>query len=363
MSISARALNRATLERQLLLKRESLAVGDAVRRVVALQAQHPASPYLALWNRLTEFNPADLDEAFAAYSVVRATLLRITMHAVHAEDYREFREAMEPSLCAARLRDKRFTASGLTQDDAYELIPELLDFADQPRTVDECKDWLGERSSTGLHPGVWWALRQYAPLWHAPAEVPWSFETARSYLAARKRPTLADANASGTALQTLIKRYLEGFGPASVADMAQFAMVYRSLAKAAVQALGDELVRLEGPNGTVLYDIPGGLLPSEDVTAPPRLLGMWDNVLLAYADRSRVIPAAYRKYVTRLNGDVLPTLLVDGYVAGVWRAVDGGIEATAFHALPDEAWQGLAVEASKTRGIPLRARFFRLSSL
>ncbi len=64
---------------------------------------------------------------------------------------------------------------------------------------------------------------------------------------------------------------------------------------------------------------------------------MWDHVLLAYADRSRVIPPDYRKLVTRSNGDVLPTLLVDGYVAGVWRPVEGGIEATAFHRHPAEA--------------------------
>ncbi len=72
---------------------------------------------------------------------------------------------------------------------------------------------------------------------------------------------------------------------------------------------------------------------------------MWDSTLLAYADRSRVIPPAYRRLVIRQNGNVLPTLLVDGYVAGVWRPVGDGIEATAFHRLPDEAWQGLAGEA------------------
>ena len=73
---------------------------------------------------------------------------------------------------------------------------------------------------------------------------------------------------------------------------------------------------------------------------------MWDSVLLAYADRSRVIPPDYRRLVIHQNGDVLPTLLVDGYVAGVWRAVEGGIEATAFHALSADAWKGLAAEAT-----------------
>lgn len=94
-----------------------------------------------------------------------------------------------------------------------------------------------------------------------------------------------------------------------------------------------------------LYDLPGAWLPDEDTPAPPRLLPMWDSTLLAYQDRGRMIPPDYRRLVIRKNGDVLPTLLVDGYVAGVWRAVDGRIEATAFHPLPEEAWAGLASEA------------------
>lgn len=75
------------------------------------------------------------------------------------------------------------------------------------------------------------------------------------------------------------------------------------------------------------------------------LMAIWDSIPLAYVDRSRVIPPDYRKLVTRMNGDVLPTLLVDGYVTGVWRPVVGGIEATAFSGLPDEAWDGLAAGA------------------
>ena len=99
----------------------------------------------------------------------------------------------------------------------------------------------------------------------------------------------------------------------------------------------------------MLYDVPGGVVPDEDVPAPPRLLPMWDSILLAYADRSRVMPPAYRKIVMRNNGDVLPTLLVDGLVAGVWRTLEDGIEATAFHPLTDEDWSGLDAEAAALR--------------
>ena len=142
-------------------------------------------------------------------------------------------------------------------------------------------------------------------------------------------------------------RYLEGFGPASVQDVAQFALLHRSTVRSAVQALDGELVHLEGPGGVELFDVPGVPVPDEDTPAPPRLMAMWDSVLLAYADRSRIIPPEYRKLVMRSNGDVLPTLLVDGHVCGVWRPVDGGIEATAFHPLADDAWDGLAAEARR----------------
>ncbi|MFF1901814.1 winged helix DNA-binding domain-containing protein [Kitasatospora sp. NPDC058218] len=346
MMITARALNRATLARQLLLGRESLDVVDAVRRVVALQAQQPASPYLALWNRLSDFDPAGLDAAQADFRTARTTLMRVTLHTVHAEDYPALRAAMEPVLRASRLGDSRFTASGLTADDARALLPDLLDFADRPRTNAEFGDWLENRLGGPLEPAAWRMLRQYAPLWHVPTARPWSFDSRPPYVAASPRPAPADPDAASEGLKTLIRRYLEGFGPASVADMARFALVGRARVRAAVQALGDALEQLEGPDATVLYDIPGAPRPAEETPAPPRLMAMWDSVLLAHDDRSRVVPPPYRKHVTRVNGDVLPTLLVDGHVAGVWRAVDGGIEAGAFHPLPDHVWNGLAAEAA-----------------
>ena len=161
-------------------------------------------------------------------------------------------------------------------------------------------------------------------------------------------------------MRWLVRRYLEGFGPATIQDIAQFSTIYRPPVKDAVAALGDELVRLEGPNGEELLDIAGGKLPPEDSPAPPRLLPMWDSTLLAYKDRSRIVPQDYRTLVMRNNGDVLPTLLVDGYVAGVWRPIDGGIEATAFHAIPPKAWKGLEAEARALVGIPGRSRPRRL---
>ncbi len=342
MRLSARRLNRATLDRQLLLRRERLPVVDAVRRVVGLQAQEPASPYLALWNRLEDFDPAALDAAFAAHEVVKASLMRITLHAVAAEDYPAFHNAMRFALRAARLGDRRYLSTGLSTADADALLPHLLEFARRPSTGAQIEAALTERLGRESPRRLWWALRTFAPLAHAPTGGPWSFGTRPSYVTARLSPDTVDQAESE---RRLARRYLEGFGPASVADLARFATLYRSRARSALQAIEDELDRYEAPDGTELFDVPGGSLPAEDVPAPPRLLPMWDSVLLAYDDRGRVIPADHRKLVIRINGDVLPTLLVDGYVAGVWRAVPDGIEATAFAPLPEGAWAGLAAEA------------------
>ncbi|MFE6092673.1 winged helix DNA-binding domain-containing protein [Streptomyces massasporeus] len=345
MDITAQELNRATLGRQLLLGRESMEAGEAVRRVVALQAQHAASPYVALWNRLAGFAPAELDAAFSGRAVVKATLMRITLHAVHVDDYQVFREAMQQTLYASRL-GYRFAAAGLTPADGQALVPELLDFADRPRTAAEVQDWLAERVGEERKAGAWWGLKAYAPLLHVPTGGPWSFGARSSFVAARTGPVPEGRETVAEALGHLVLRYLAGFGPASVADVAQFAMVPRAPVRRALLALGDAVEHLRGPDGTVLYDVRGASRPPADTPAPPRLMAMWDSVLLAHADRSRVIPPAYRRLVIRVNGDVLPTLLVDGRVAGVWRALDGGIEATAFHDLPAAVWEGLAEEAA-----------------
>ncbi|MFJ8018160.1 winged helix DNA-binding domain-containing protein [Streptomyces sp. NPDC096339] len=349
MIISERELNRATLSRQLLLEREPLTVPDGLRRVVALQAQHPASPYVALWNRLAGFTPAELDAAFRGRSAVKATLMRITLHAVHAEDYPAFRAAMRPTLYASRLGG-RFAAAGLTPSDADALLPDLLAFARRPRTSAQMQAWTGERVGAERKDAAWWGLKGYAPLHHAPTDAPWSFGDRPSFVAAGPgEGSSADVPASRAvdpyALRTLVLRYLAGFGPASVADVAQFAMVQRAPVREALRALDGAVEELRGPDGVTLYDLPGASRPPAETPAPPRLMAMWDSILLAYADRGRVIPPDYRPLVIRRNGDVLPTLLVDGHVAGVWRPTDRGVEATAFHPLAPAVWDGLAEEA------------------
>ncbi|MDY7100598.1 MAG: winged helix DNA-binding domain-containing protein [Actinomycetota bacterium] len=342
MRLTPGQLNRATLERQLLLRREPIGVVDGVRRIVAIQAQEPASPYVALWNRLEGFDPSELDAAFATAAVVKASLMRITLHAVHADDHPTFHEAMTPTLRAARLNDRRFRATGLTIDEADALVPALVERAGEVCTKDDIERLLGERLGGPPHEGVWWALRTYAPLVHAPTGGPWSFGRRPSYRAAPQ----GERPAPDAALDGLVRRYLAGFGPASARDVAQFALRKMSDVRPALARMADTLTTAQGPDGDTLFDVPGAALPDEDTPAPPRLLAMWDSILLAHADRSRIIPEEHRAHVIRRNGDVLPTLLVDGRVAGVWRPIEGGIEARAFHPLDDATWDGLAAEAA-----------------
>ncbi|GHA22809.1 hypothetical protein GCM10010329_52740 [Streptomyces spiroverticillatus] len=321
-----------------------MTVTDAVRRIVALQAQHAPSPYLALWNRIEGFEPADLDAAFSSRAVVKATLMRITLHAVAADDYQPFRSAVQPTLYGSGL-SSRFTDTGLTLADARELAAELLVFAKETRTSAEVKEWLAERVGAERRDDAFRGVLVYAPLHHVPTGGPWSYGARPSFVTAGADPVQEGREVDVPALRQLILRYLAGFGPASVADVAQFGLVPRTPVRQVLRELAGEVEELPGPDGTVLYDLPGALRPDADVPTPVRLLPMWDSTLLAYADRSRMIPPELRKVVIRNNGDVLPTLLVDGYVAGVWRLVDDAVEVTAFRDLRPGQWEEVAQEA------------------
>lgn len=343
MLLTPRQLNRTTLARQLLSKRELLTVPEALRRVTALQAQEAASPYVALWNRLANFDPAELDAAFHHREVVKATLMRITLHAVLAEDHAAFQVAMRPNLRASCLNDPRFTRSGLSAPDVDALLPLLLDFTREARSKRDIEAFLTARLGFH-HAGVWWAVRRYAPLRHAPSDMPWSFGTRPAYETAS-----LDEAPHEACVQRLVRRYLEAFGPATVRDMQGFTLLRAPVIRAALLGLRDELMQTSGPGGLTYFDVRSGVIADEDTPAPPRLMAMWDSVLLAYANRARIIPPAYRRVVIRQNGDVLPTVLVDGYVAGVWRPAASGIEIKAFTDLPSGAWEALSNEAADLR--------------
>jgi hypothetical protein len=345
VTLTARQLALATLDRQLLLERGDLDVAEAVRRLCALQAQSPASPYLALWNRVRDFVPEDLDAAFQERRVVKATLMRITLHAVHADDYAPFHAVMMPTLRASRLYDRRFTSTELTDADADGLLPELPGLLERPRTGAEMEEELA--GQWGEHARrVWWALRTYAPLQHVPLGRPWSFTQPNTYVASPADTGSVPRDAAVGARRLLLS-YLRAFGPASAQDFARFTLLGRQVITQALRELGDEVVRVAGPGRAVLFDLADATVPAEDTPTPPRLLPMWDSTLLAHVVPGRLMPPEHRPWVVRRNGDVLPTLLVDGEVSGVWRTVDGGLEMTAFRELGKAAWLGVTEEAER----------------
>jgi hypothetical protein len=252
---------------------------------------------------------------------------------------------MQQTLRGARLNDRRFRSENVPMEAVEALVPDLLSFTSTPRQNRDVEGWIEERFGSPK-PRVWWALRQYGPIVHATTGGPWAFGPRPSYVGAISQDRPGDPAAS---VQQLVRRYLEGFGPATMADIAQFSTIHRAPIKEALAALGDELEHHEGPTGTVLYDVPDAVLPDEDTPAPPRLMAMWDSTLLAYADRARMMPPESRRLVMRNNGDVLPTILVDGRVAGVWRPLQDGIEARAFQQLSAADWRALEQEAHALR--------------
>jgi len=316
--LSPAALNRATLARQHLLERTSMDVVPAVESLAGLQAQEPASPYLALWARLAGFAAADLDRAFADRSVVKATLMRVTLHAVSAADYRRLLPALRPMHHGLRRRG----SGSIDEAVVRHLGRSALDFAAEPRSNPELRDHVdGEATRLGLDlDEAWWWVRLRHDFVHVPTTRPWSFS---------RRPTLAAAGAwlddptfvlEHQAIEHLVRRYLAAFGPATIADAASWSGLTIARLRPAVTAIEEagDLRRARDDRGRVLLDLADSPLPGRDADAPPRLLPMWDSLLLAHADRTRVIDDAARTIVIGRNGDTLPTFLVDGRVAGLW---------------------------------------------
>jgi hypothetical protein len=317
--LTTRELGRATLARQGLLERVSLDPVAAIERFGPLQAQEPASPFIALWSRLAGFEAAHLREAIADRAIVKAVSLRGTLHLLSAADYLAIEGAIRPMLRAWRARDQYRDAD---VDDIDAVEEAALDFADRPRTNREMAEFLGALDGVGGRTGedVWWRVRRHAPFVIAPTDgEPWSFGRRVSVVAARSWLSGAAFADERTASEHLVRRYLGAFGPASLADMHAWSRIAIGRLRPVAERL-DGVMRLPDEAGKELFDLAGAPRPDASVEAPPRLLPMWDSALLAHADRSRILPPDLRRSVIATNGDVMPTVTVDGRVAGLWWA-------------------------------------------
>lgn len=355
--IPKRTLNRAALARQLLLGRVDRPVPDVVEHVGGLQAQTPHTWYTGLWNRIEGFRPEDASKLLESRQLVRIALQRSTIHLVTARDAL----AMRPLLQVVTERMTRTTfvrkLRGVDLDELAAAGRELVEAT--PMTFAALGRALAERWPGNDPHALSQVVRWLVPLVQVPPRGLWgrsgpiAHTSAEAWLGFEAPPMTP---------QELVRRYLAAFGPATVADAARFTILTRDMVREAVKAAGDTIVRLEGPGGAELLDVPGAPLPDEDAPAPPRLLPMWDGVVLAHEPPGRVLTPEVRPAVVKRNGDVLPVALVDGEAAGVWRPVEGDVEVTAFRRLTPAEWDGLAEEAQRLapvleRDARLYARF------
>jgi hypothetical protein len=333
--LTQRELNRATLARQLLLRRERLSPVRAIERLAGLQAQLPSSPYLALWARLDGFERASLERALTRRRVVKALLMRATMHLVSARDL--------PFLDAAVRETRTLVRARGTQPPPDELVQRIVALArERPRTRTEIMDALGFHSRTqdvGEIRTYSWVIA-LGRLEQTPESAFHGFRGSPAYEAAdHAHPPRDEATAYA------IRRYLSAFGPATRADVSQWSGVpIRDLAG------GFERLRLRtlrDEHGRELFDLPRAPLPPGDTPAPPRLLPRWDELLLAHKDRTRVLPDEYRRTVIHKNGDVQQAFLVDGVVGGLWRLDGGKVVLEPFAPVPRAARRELGDEAAR----------------
>jgi hypothetical protein len=315
--VTLRELSRATLARQMLLAREKATVLQAVERLVGLQAQLARPPFLALWSRLESFRPEDLTRLVHARKLVRATLMRGTLHLVSARDYRVLRPALQATFTEGMLAVLGHRAKNVDVEGVAAEARACLE--ERPQTFEEIRAVLAKRWPELDARAMGYAVRMHLPLVQVPTDARWGWPASSCFAAADSwlgagLPTKVD-------LPAIVRRYLAAFGPASVRD-AQGFLGLRDLA-GAFAALGKKLLVLRDERGRELFDLPEAPRPSGDTPAPVRFLPDFDNMLLGHADRTRVVSEPHRARLATRNLRVLPVFLVDGFVAGTWTIVSG----------------------------------------
>jgi len=312
--LSLRELGRATLARQLLLERRRLPVAEAVSRLAGMQAQEPGPPFLGLWSRLEDFDGSELTQAIEQRRVVRATLMRGTLHLMSAADFARLRSAIAPAVGDGMLRVLGARAEGLDVEGLVEEGRSLFDDA-ETLSAKTLRDALAQRHPEADARAVAAVVRTQLPLVRVPDGGRWGFTPQAPFTDAERwlgRPLRKSADRA-----ELVRRYLASFGPATVRDAEAWSGV-GGLGEV-FEAVRGELEIFKDEHGRELFDLPGAPRPPEDAEAPVRLLPEFDNLVLAHADRSRVIADRHREHLTTKNLRVRATALVDGTVAAFWR--------------------------------------------
>ncbi len=331
--ITLRELNRAALARQLLLQRTRLSPTAVIERLVGMQAQSPQAPYVGIWTRTTGFRRGSLERLLRQGTIVRATATRQTLHLVTPRDLALIWAAMSETTFpweSERAKQLALSARALA--------------ADRPVTSAEAIAQL--ETELGLVDGAarlaWRTARAAALLVHHHERALWQPSTDLRFVALAE----PEPHVPVEARAEILRRYLTAFGPSTRRDIRAWSRLRVGEIDAALELL-EPLRRFRDEQGRELLDVPRAPLPDAGTPAPVRFLPKWDNVLLAWDDRARVLPDAYRKTVIRPNGDVAQTFLVDGFVAGIWRVDDGRVVLEPFEPLPAAARREVEDEAAR----------------
>ncbi|MDP9869832.1 MULTISPECIES: winged helix DNA-binding domain-containing protein [Streptosporangium] len=311
--LSRRALNRATLDRQLLLSRAELPAFEAVRHLYGMQAQAPDPPYIGLWSRLAAFGHEDLSRLLHERKVVRLALMRSTIHLVAADDCLALRPLLRPMLVRALLGSRGKGLAGLDLDELAAAGRALVE--EGPLTFGELGERLRERWPERAPADLANAVRNTVALVQVPPRGIWGVGGQPAHTSAEVwlgRPL--DGRAS---LEEMIRRYLAAYGPAAVMDIQQWS----GMTRLAEVVKGMELRTFVTEEGAELVDLPEASRPGPDTPAPVRYLSEFDNMLLSFSERTRtrIMADEHRAKVFTVNGIIKATVLVDGFVRGRWK--------------------------------------------
>jgi hypothetical protein len=342
-------LNRATLERQLLLHRSDRPPLAAVEHLVGLQAQVPLNPYLGLWSRLTRFEPASLSRLLIDREVVRIVVMRGTIHLVTADDCLVLRPLVQPVLDAELARHPDYGPPIEGVDLAPVLAFARTLTAEQPRTGPELRAAMKEQFPD-LHPGALaYACRNHLAFIQVPPRGVWGetgavrSTTAEAWLGRplERRPSI----------DAVVLRYLAAFGPATPADAAAWSRLTGM--REVFDRLRPRLRTFRDDRDRELFDLADAPRPAPDTPAPPRFLPEYDNVLLSHADRSRFGSDEHRAILFAGDRAVHGAVLIDGHVRATWRIeLDGEQDSAVLgvdHAGPLTKRSAAAISAEGRR--------------
>lgn len=311
MELTTRTLNRTLLARQHLLERANLSVPEMCDHLVGLQAQDVPPPFVALWSRLADFDPATVSAGLLDRSLVRITLMRGTIHLVTPPDALRIAPLIQPELEKVPFR-KGFNYGamvGLDPDEVRRLGEAVL--GDEPMPVAELRARAAELFPDRDPGAVVQTWLYQLPVLQTPPRGIWRDNSRPIW--SRVQPWLGAPLDPDYPVADLVVRYLRAFGPASTMDMQTWSRLTGM--KTVVAQLGDRLRTYTDERGRTLYDLADAELADPELPAPVRLLGWYDNALLSHQDRSRIAPDGPPN-ISRL---LASPILVDGFLAGMYK--------------------------------------------